>query len=114
MELPGVFGHISLRPEEGHSVVAEDRRPWSRDIALYLADLTRSPEVAGPGTWTLLARGNRPADAIDGQMVAELHAALARARRQLHLLGAENARLRGASDLPEACNAPHTSEEVAA
>jgi hypothetical protein len=102
VELPGVFGHISLRPKEGQSITLEDRRPWVRDIALYLADLTRSPRVAGPGLWALLTQLENPpgagsaAAAMAAKTAAELHAALAARDRELRLMKVEIDRLRSA------------------
>jgi hypothetical protein len=101
VELPGGFGHISLRAHDQHSVTMADRRPWVRDIALYLADLTRSAAVAGPGQWALLTQsgavGNTAAAAaIDTKTIAELRAGLAERDRDLRLMRSENARLRAA------------------
>ena len=93
-EIPGIFGHISLRPAEGQSIALEDRRPWCRDIALYLADLTRSTAIAGPGKWALLARAGSAGEAIDRQAIADLQRALAARERQIRLLTTENTRLR--------------------
>ena len=98
-EIPGTFGHISLRPTEGQSIAMEDRRPWCRDIALYLSDLTRNARVAGAGTWALLTRGGDVAGTVDRQAIADLQRSLATQERRLRLLAAENARLReGPSD----------------
>ncbi len=98
VELPGTFGHISLRPDERHSITLEDRRPWASGIALYLADLTRAAAVAGPGKWALLTQigaGRDPASAVlDANTIAELRAALTGRERQLRLMQSENARLR--------------------
>ncbi len=98
VELPGVFGHISLRPGDGHSITMKDRRPWVRDIALYLADLTRAAAVAGPGQWALLTQigtGTGTASAtLDAKTIAELRAALEDRDRQLRLMQRETARLR--------------------
>jgi len=97
VELPGTFGHISLRAQDRHSITMEDRRPWVRDIALYLADLTQTATVAGPGQWALLARGDTAAAAIDAKTIAELRAGLAGRDRQLRLMKSELARLRATS-----------------
>jgi hypothetical protein len=96
VELPGTFGHISLRASERHSITMQDRRPWVRDIALYLAGLTRAATVAGPGQWALLSRAgaNAAAAALDGKTVAELRASLEGCERDLRLLRRENAQLR--------------------
>jgi len=100
VELPGTFGHISLRAGEGHSITMEDRRPWVRDIALYLAGLTRTAAVAGPGQWALLTQtgaGRDPeAATLDAKTIAELRAALTGRDRQLRLMQHEIARLRAA------------------
>ena len=100
VELPGTFGHISLRPGERHSITMEDRRPWASAIALYLADLTRAAAVAGPGQWALLTQigaGRDPAGvALDANTIAELRTALAGRERQLRLMKSENTRLRAA------------------
>jgi hypothetical protein len=117
VELPGTFGHISLRAQEQHSITMEDRRPWVRDISLYLADLTRSPAVAGPGQWALLTAGNTATATIDAKTIAELRAGLADGARQLRLMQSEIARLRaaGSPDHP-ADQAPaktHLSQRVA-
>jgi hypothetical protein len=74
----------------------QDRRPWVRDIALYLAGLTRAATVAGPGQWALLSRAgaNAAAAALDGKTVAELRASLEGCERDLRLLRRENAQLR--------------------
>ncbi len=95
--LPGAFGHISLRPQDRPSITMEDRRPWVRDIALYLADLTRSAAVAGPGQWALLTGGETAASAIDTKTIAELRAGLADSTRHLRLLQSEIARLRAST-----------------
>lgn len=95
-ELGGTFGHISLRQGEGHSMTLADRRPWARDIALYLADLARAPGVAGPGQWALLAGRNGAEAAQTARRTAELEAALARRERDLRLALREIACLRGA------------------
>ena len=97
IELPGAFGHISLRPGEVHSVTMTDRRPWACDIALYLADLTRTSTVAGPGQWALLtgnAAAPSPGAAFDAKAMAELRAALAGRERQIRLMRREIAQLR--------------------
>jgi len=98
VELPGTFGHISLRAGEGHSITMEDRRPWASDIALYLADLTGAAAVAGPGHWALLTQigaGRDPeAATLDAKTIAELRSALTRRDRQLRLMQSENAVLR--------------------
>lgn len=94
VELPGAFGHISLRAGEAHSVTMEDRRPWVRDIALYLADLAASPAVAGPGQWAQLA-GLQAARAIDTATLAAMREAADRRDRDLRLLRQELAHLRG-------------------
>jgi len=105
IELPGIFGHISLRPGDGHSITMEDRRPWVRDIALYLADLTRAAAVAGPGQWALLTQigaGRDTAGAtLDAKTITELRAALTGRDRQLRLMKREIARLRTAGPVPE-------------
>jgi hypothetical protein len=96
VELGGTFGHISLRRGEGQSMTLSDRRPWVRDIALYLAELARAPGVARPGQWALLA-GRKAAEAAqEGRRRAELEAALARCDRDLRLALREIACLRGA------------------
>jgi hypothetical protein len=101
VELPGTFGHISLRAQDSHSITMEDRRPWVSGIALYLADLTRTKAVAGPGQWALLTRigaGRDPAAAtLDAKTITELRSALTGRDRQLRLLQNENARLRATS-----------------
>jgi hypothetical protein len=94
VELPGTFGHISLRAQESHSITMADRRPWVRDIALYLADLTRTAAVAGPGQWALLTGHNTAAATMDTNTIAELRVALEGRDRQLRLMQSENARLR--------------------
>jgi len=105
IELPGIFGHISLRPGDGHSITMEDRRPWVRDIALYLADLTRAAAVAGPGQWALLTQigaGRDTAGAtLDAKTITELRAALTGRDRQLRLMKREIARLRTAGPVPD-------------
>ncbi|MCZ6523804.1 MAG: glycosyltransferase [Alphaproteobacteria bacterium] len=101
VELPGLFGHISLRAGDHNSVTMEDRRPWARDIALYLTDLTRTASVTGPGQWALLARNETGRDsaaaALDAKTIAELRAGLANRDRQLRLMQSEIARLRALS-----------------
>jgi hypothetical protein len=99
VELPGTFGHISLRAQDQHSITMADRRPWVRDIALYLADLARTATVAGPGQWALRTQGcaaNTAAAAIDAKTIAELRAGLAERDRNLRLLRSEVSRLRTA------------------
>ncbi|MDH3668469.1 MAG: glycosyltransferase family 2 protein [Paracoccaceae bacterium] len=108
VEMAGLFGHISLRPHDGHSIALADRRTWSRDIALYLTDLARNPQVAGPGTWALLTREQSAAQAVGHQTISDLRNALARAERQTRLLTAENARLRG--DYSDGCPAASPGE----
>jgi hypothetical protein len=102
VELPGTFGHISLRAHDSHSITMEDRRPWVSDIALYLAALTRTTTVAGPGQWALLTQigaGRDPVAAtLDAKTIAELRAALTGRDRQLRLMQNENARLRAAKE----------------
>lgn len=100
VELPGTFGHISMRADESHSMTLEDRRPWVRDIALYLADLTRNAAVAGPGTWALLAGHETAESVIEAKSVAELQAALAERDRELRLMRREIAHLRDARPAP--------------
>jgi hypothetical protein len=72
-----------------------------RDIALYLADLTRAAAVAGPGQWALLTQiGPGPDTAsttLDAKTIAELRAALEDRDRQLRLMQRETARLRATS-----------------
>ena len=114
VELPGIFGHISLRPGDGHSITMEDRRPWVSGIALYLADLTRAAAVAGPGQWALLTQigaGRDPASAtLDAKTIAELRTALTGRDRQLRLMQSENARLRTV-DLAEQTAAGHPAPD---
>ena len=115
VELPGAFGHISLRAGEGHSMTLDDRRPWVRDIALYLADLTRNGRVAGPGTWALLAGPETADAALEHGRTAELQAALAERDRQLRLMRLEIHRLRAAiPEPPESRPAPRAAKEAAA
>jgi hypothetical protein len=104
VELPGAFGHISLRAGEGHSVTMTDRRPWVRDIALYLADLAASPTVAGPGQWAQLA-GLRAANTIDAASMAAMREAADRRDLELRLLRRELSHLR-AIHLAEQAPAP--------
>ncbi len=100
VELPGVFCHISHRPGDGHSMTLEDRRPWARDIALYLAGLTRTAAAAGPGQW-LLHAGRETADtAIEAQNAAELQDAVSARDRQIRLMRLEMARLCEAAPEP--------------
>lgn len=100
VELPGTFGHVSMRPGESHSMTLEDRRPWVRDIARYLADLTRSAAVAGPGKWALLAGRESAETATAAASIAELQAALAARDRELRLMRLEIAHLRAAQPAP--------------
>jgi hypothetical protein len=113
VELPGVFGHISLRAQDSHSITMQDRRPWTRDIALYLADLTRNPGVAGPGQWALLTQGVGAAPALDTKAMAELQAGLKSRDRQIRLMKAEIDRLRAPApkDEPGRANAPATMQQ---
>ncbi|HUF86330.1 MAG TPA: glycosyltransferase [Thermohalobaculum sp.] len=105
VELPGIFGHISIRPGEGHSMTFEDRRPWARDIALYLADLTRCAAVAGPGKWALLAGRETAQTVLEAKNIAELQAALADRDRELRLMRREIEQLRAARPAPGAAPA---------
>ncbi|MEM9059707.1 MAG: glycosyltransferase family A protein [Pseudomonadota bacterium] len=90
-ELPAVYecvesvAHISVRGSE-NSVMMTDRRPWVRDISGFLADLTRSGAVAGPGQWAV--RGSNGQDPVQTQPdeVAELREALARRNQEIRLL----------------------------
>ena len=100
VELPGTFGHISIRKDETHSMTLEDRRPWVRDIALYLSDLARSPGTAGPGKWMLLAGHETAAARLEAGSIAELEAALAARERELRLMRLEIERLRSAEAAP--------------
>lgn len=104
-ELPGTFGHISMRRSETQSMMLADRRPWVRDIALYLADLARTPAAAGPGKWALLADHHSSDAAIGAKSVAELEAALAERERQIRLMRREIDCLRAAEALPPAAGA---------
>ena len=96
VELPGTFGHVSMRRRDGHSMALEDRRPWVRDIALYLADLARTPAAAGPGKWALLAGRDTADAALEAKAVAELEAALAARDTELRLMRCEIESLRAA------------------
>ena len=100
VELPGTFGHISIRKDETHSMTLEDRRPWVRDIALYLADLTRCAPAAGPGIWALLAGQETAASAMESMSVANLEAAIATRDRELRLMRLELEALRSAGVAP--------------
>jgi hypothetical protein len=113
VELPGTFGHISLRAQDRHSITMEDRRPWVRDIALYLADLTQTASVAGPGQWALLARGDTATATIDTKTIAELRAGLANRDRQLRLMKSELARLRATSPANNRVDNRATQDESA-
>jgi len=93
VELPGAFGHISLRAGEDHSVTMADRRPWVRDIALYLSDLCANPAAAGPGQWAQLC-GRTIANAIDTSTIAAMREAADRRDLELRLLRQELAHLR--------------------
>lgn len=112
VELPGAFGHISLRQGEGHSVTMADRRPWVRDIALYLADLAARPGVAGPGKWALLS-GSAAATVLDAKTMAEMTAGVEQRDRELRLLRQEVARLRAAR-VAEATEAAHAAPNAPA
>jgi glycosyl transferase family 2 len=119
VELPGTFGHISVRSDDRHSITMEDRRPWVRDIALYLADLTRAATISGPGQWALLSQcaANRDsaAAALDAKTISELRAALAQRTRQIHLMRYENTRLRALGSTgnapPSAPASDHSADE---
>lgn len=92
-EIPETFCHISHRGQE-NSVTMPDRRPWARDIAAYLADITASGQVAGAGLWQLLARHAPPDRAVAERAAADLAEALDRARATNRLLARENDALR--------------------
>lgn len=93
-EVSGTFGHISVRGAGENSITLPDRRPWVRDIALYLSDLTQSGSVAGPGLWRLLASGRSPAETLAEKSLAECRAELARRDRQIRLMQREVTMLR--------------------
>lgn len=85
--------HISLRGSE-NSVLMPDRRPWVQDIARYLADLTRTPGIAGAGQWALLTLPEPgpappPASGVDA-----LQDQLRRRDQEIRLLRQELQRLR--------------------
>lgn len=102
VELPGTFAHISIRGDGQNSVTMPDRRPWVRDIALYLRDLTQSGAVAGPGVWRLLASRPGAEEVLAGQSLAECRAALDRRERELALMRRQIAELRAAALAEEA------------
>ncbi len=77
VECAGPFAHVSVREGGDNSVTMTDRRPWVRDIALYLADLTGDPAVAGPGVWQMLSHP-RPAEPLAAAELARCCEALAR------------------------------------
>lgn len=91
VEIPSTFCHVSIRGDD-NSVTMPDRRPWARDIAAHLSDLTANQAVAGPGVWQLLARASREDAAGDAvtrdlrQTVEKLQTNLALARREIQRL----------------------------
>ena len=100
-EVSGTFCHISLRGTE-NSVGMEDRRPWVRDIAGHLANLTASGVVAGPGLWSQLAAiGANGRTAGHDVAVKDLNQALANRDREIRLLRSETARLRATLETME-------------
>lgn len=95
-ELRATFVHISSRPGQDNTITMVDRRPWVRDITLFLADLLGNEKVAGPGMWQLLrglAEQVRPTR--DDVTIRNLQEIAAKQRRDLHLLSLEVRRLTG-------------------
>jgi hypothetical protein len=92
-ESPCAFCNISLRGSE-NSVTMLDRRPWVRDIAGYLRDLTQNRSVAGPGCWDIQCVSQSPEGAVTERAIADLREALTRRETDLRILRKENERLR--------------------
>ena len=91
-ELPETFCHISVRGQE-NTVTMQDRRPWVRDITGYLADLTSTPGIAGPGVWAILSK-LAGSHVSEKHTLSELRNALERAEADALLLRQENEHLR--------------------
>lgn len=103
VEIPDTFCHVSIRGNE-NSVTMPDRRPWARDIAAHLSDLTRNPQIAGPGLWQLLALGAREG-AAEAATVRDLQLTIRRLETDLKLARRDAERVR---------TSMQTSREVAA
>lgn len=95
VEIPDTFCHVSIRGCE-NSVTMPDRRPWARDIAAHLSDLTQNSDAAGPGLWQLLAsvKGD---DTTNTTTISDLRRTIRRLETDLSLARREAERLRSNS-----------------
>jgi len=93
-ESPATFCHISIRGR-ANTVTQPDRRPWARDIACFLQDLTTERSVAGPGLWQMLQGRRQGAGAVTGAAaLADMRTALDRAQQDVAALMQECGHLR--------------------
>src|SRR3546814_1708121 len=56
-----IFCMISSRSDGSNTITMEDRRPWVRDITLFLHDLFVANPILGAGAAQILGRGARVA-----------------------------------------------------
>lgn len=98
-----VFCMISSRSDGSNTITMKDRRPWVRDITLFLHDLFVAHPAPGSGLLQLLAQvAKTPANSTDRFIEVTTDAGMRRQSREIALLKAEVAHLRGLVDAMEA------------
>jgi hypothetical protein len=91
-----VFCMISSRSDGSNTITMKDRRPWVRDITLFMHDLFVANPVLGSGMLQLLAQVAKvPVDPAKRFIEATADVGVSRQSREIAMLKAEIAHLRG-------------------
>jgi len=95
LSYPDIFCMISSRNDGSNTITMVDRRPWVRDITLFLHDLLIDSPIAGVGTMQILGQSAQvSADAAVTYLETTSVAESSRQKREIGLLRAEVAHLR--------------------
>jgi hypothetical protein len=109
-----VFCMISSRSDGSNTITMKDRRPWVRDITLFLHDLFVADPVSGGGVLQMLGRAAKvPSNAATRFIEVSPDSGTGRKSREIAMLKAEIAHLRdlvsamepavpGETEVPEA------------
>lgn len=89
-----VFCMISSRSDGSNTITMEDRRPWVRDITLFMHDLFVSDPVPGTGVLQVLGQAKVPSNAAARFIEAAKDSGAGRQSREIAMLKAEIAHLR--------------------
>ncbi len=88
-----VFCIVSSRDDGSNTITMTDRRPWVRDITLFLHDLCVNERPAGVNLLQVIARASPPPQRTPVPVLPAL-SAVGRSRREIALLRAEINHLR--------------------